>query len=110
MKTKYERLSKQEKKEVYKIFKVEKSSLAKKMRNMFLLIYAGIFYSILAFIYDFFYTQSMFSYILDIIVFIFCFVALLRVLYMKKDLLNDFVLKKDKEKKKEVLKNKKNKK
>ena len=79
MKTKYERMSNVEKRNTYKQFKLEKVSLAKKMRNMFILIYLGIGYSIFAFLYDFIFAKSKFGYMLDVIVFIFCLLALLRV-------------------------------
>lgn len=104
MKTKYERMSKEEKKELYNKYKVEKKDLAKKMNNMFILIYVGIFYSIIVFMYDFFYKNSRINYILDIVIFIFCLLAFLKVFNIKKELLNNYAVKLDDKRKKEVLK------
>ena len=44
MKTKYERMSKEEKKHVYEVYKKEKVELAKKFRNMFILCDFGLIY------------------------------------------------------------------
>lgn len=104
MKTKYERMSREEKKELYNKYKVEKKDLAKKMNNMFIVIYVGIFYSLVAFIYDFFYKSSRINYILDIVIFIFCLLAFLKVFNIKKELLNNYALKLDDIRKKDVLK------
>lgn len=104
MKTRYERMSKEEKKELYNKYKVEKKDLAKKMNNMFIVIYVGIFYSLVAFIYDFFYKSSRINYILDIVIFIFCLLAFLKVFNIKKELLNNYALKLDDIRKKDVLK------
>lgn len=104
MKNKYERMSKEEKKEVYKEYKLNKKEFSSKMEKMFILCYVGIGYAILMFIYDFFYKKSTVSYILDIVVFVFSIIALLKVVSIKKDLLNKFVLNKDKERKKDILK------
>lgn len=104
MKTFYEKMSKDQKRELYKEYKSEKISFSKKMEKMFLLCYLGIGYSLIVFIYDFFYKKSTVSYILDIIVFVFCLLALLKLISIKKELLNNFALKKDKEKKQNIVK------
>ncbi len=104
MKTKYERMSKEEKKELYNKYKVEKKELVKKMNNMFILVYVGIFYSLVAFIYDFFYKSSKVGYIMDIVIFVFCLLAFLKVFNIKKELLNNYALKLDDKRKKDVLK------
>lgn len=104
MKTFYERMSKNEKRELYKEYKIEKATFSKKMEKMFLLCYLGMGYALMVFIYDFFYKKSTVSYILDIIVFVFCLLALFKLISTKKDLLNNFALKKDKEKKQNVVK------
>lgn len=104
MKTKYERMTKLEKKELYQEYKKEKNTFAQKMEKMFILCYLGIGYGLITFIYDFFYKKSTVSYILDIIVFIFCLLALLKIISIKKQLLNKYALEKDKKRKKEVLK------
>ena len=92
MKTKYERMTKEEKKRVYEIYKEEKVELAKKFRNMFLLSYVGLFYGFILFFYDLFISKSKLNYILDIIVFVFCLISLFVINKLKKDLLNKFVL------------------
>ena len=104
MKNKYERMNREEKKEVYNEYKLNKKEFASKMEKMFILCYVGIGYAILMFIYDFFYKQSTLGYILDIVVFVFSIFALLKVVSIKKDLLNKFVLNKDNERKKDILK------
>lgn len=104
MKTFYERMSKEERQELYKEYKKEKESFSKKMENMFLLCYLGIGYALMVFIYDFFYKRSTVGYILDIVVFVFCLLALFKLINTKKELLNNFALKKDKEKKQSIVK------
>ena len=94
MKTKYERMSKEEKKELFNKFKEEKQTLYKKFRNMFILCYVGIVYSVLVFFYDFFIKHSKLNFIIDIIIFVFCLIALLKIYSMKKEVLNNFALKK----------------
>lgn len=110
MKTKYERMSRNEKKELYREYKKEKGVFASKMEKMFILCYAGIFYSLVVFIYDFFYKNSMPGYILDVVLFVFCLLALLKINLTKKELLNNYVLKKEREKKQKFLKSSKGKK
>ena len=100
MKTKYERMSREEKHNLYNRYKKDKVVLYKKLRNMFLLCYMGIGYSIVVFIYDFFFKRSKINYILDIIIFVFCLLAYLKIYSIKKDLLNDYVLKLNNNKKK----------
>ena len=104
MKNKYERMSKEEKKELINQYKIEKDVFYNKMKKMFILCYIGIIYGVGSFCYDFFYKNSKLAYVLDIIVLIFCLLALFKVSSIKNDLLNKFALKKDKERKKEVLK------
>ena len=92
MKTKYERMSKEEKKHVYEVYKKEKVELAKKFRNMFILCDFGLIYGFSLFFYDLFIKKSVINYILDIVVFVFCLISLLVINKIKKDLLNKFVL------------------
>lgn len=96
MKTKYERMSREEKKALYKDYKKEKEIFVKKMEKMFILCYLGIGYGILMFIYDFWFKKNTISYVLDIIVSLFCFLALLKIFNTKKQLLNKFAIEKDK--------------
>lgn len=104
MKTKYERMSREEKKELYKEYKVEKKTFASKMEKMFLLCYLGVLYGCLTFVYDFFYKKSTVGYVLDIVVLVFSIIALLKVISIKKDLLNKYALKKDNLRKKDIVK------
>lgn len=104
MKTKYERMNKKEKKELYKKYRLEKGEFAKKMENMFLLCGIGIGFSVLMFIYDYFFRKSKINYILDIIIFIFCLIVYFRIYYVKKELLNNYALKLDNEYKKKIVK------
>lgn len=92
MKTKYERMSKEEKKHVYECYKNEKIELAKKIKNMLILCYIGLLYGFCIFFYDYFISKSKLNYILDIIVFIFCLISLFIINKIKKDVLNKYVL------------------
>ena len=92
MKTKYERMSKEEKKRVLEIYKKEKSELYKKFKYMFILCNFGLIYGFSLFFFDLFIKKSLIYYILDIIVFIFCLISLCVINKIKKDLLNKFVL------------------
>lgn len=92
MKTKYERMNKEEKKKVYLSFKEDKKNLVKKMNRMFILCYIGISYGFITFFYDLLILKSKINYILDIIVFLFCLFVLLKIIKTKKDLLNKYVL------------------
>ncbi len=104
MKTKYERMSRLEKKDLYKKYKKDKKEFVIKMERMFLLCYVGIGYSLIIFIYDFFFKKSKINYILDIIIFVFCLVAYLKIYNTKKELLNNYAIKNDKEYKRSIVK------
>ena len=93
MKTKYERMSREEKKEVINSFKIEKSELYRKFRNMNILCYIGIVYSFIVFFYDLLIKKSTINYILDIIIFVFSVLVLFKVKHIKKEMLNNYVLK-----------------
>ena len=92
MKSKYERMNKEEKRNVYKCFKEEKHELYIKMKRMFIVCYFGIFYGFLTFFYDCFFSKSKLNYCLDIIVFVFCIVSIIVLYKFKKNLLNKFVI------------------
>ena len=91
MKTMYERMSRKEKKELYSEYKNEKSEFVKKMEKMFLLCRVGTLYSIFMFLYDFL-KGSVIGYCIDIIIFAFCFIVLIRLHFIRKDLLNNYAL------------------
>ena len=92
MKTKYERMNKVEKKKVYLSYKEEKKELVKKMNRMFIICYIGTFYGFLSFFYDLLVMKSKLNYILDIVIFIFCLISILKLNNTKKELLNKYVL------------------
>lgn len=92
MKSKYERMSREEKKEVYKKYKSEKLEFVKKMERMFLLCRIGIVYSVLVFLYDFFLNKNVISYSCDIIIFVFCLIVLIKINNTKKNILNNYVI------------------
>ena len=98
MKNKYDRMSKEDKKKVRDTFKKEKHSLYIKFVRMYVAIIVGISYSIGVFIYDCFIKKNTFNYILDLVVFVFCIMALIKVILMYKDRLNDTALKNKKSK------------
>lgn len=91
MKSKYDMLSKEEKKEIYRKYKTDKSVFVKKMNGMFMLCIIGIIYSIGCFIYDLF-NKSNVSLIFDIIIFVFCLGVYIRILFLKKELLNKYYI------------------
>lgn len=93
MKSKYERMNKCEKKEVYKQYKLENSELCKKMERALLLGKILFVVIILMFIYDFLVSKSSFNYYIDIFLFIFNILFLIRVCSTKKKLLSDYVIK-----------------
>ena len=93
MKTKYERMNKEENRKVYQELKQEKKDLVKKMNRMFILVYIGIIYGLGTFFYDFLVAKSKLNYWLDIIVFVFCLIVLLILFRLKKSLLNKYVIK-----------------
>ena len=94
MKTKYERMNKEEKKKLIEKYKKEKSVFYKKMRNMFIICYIGIIYSIIVFIYDYYFKKPKVNYYIDIIIFVFSFIALLKIYSIRKNLLSDYAVKK----------------
>lgn len=91
MKTKYDRMGKEEKKKVYNDFKKAKPIISKKMNRLLTIDIIGIFYSVIAFMYDFFNSKGLFNYIVDVIIFIFCLIVLLTVLKTKNNLLSKYV-------------------
>jgi len=99
MKTKYERMNKEEKNELYKNYKKEHPELIKKMERMFVLCIIGIICFVLIFLYDFFISKSLLNYLTDIIVLVFCIIALFKLNVTKKDILNKYALEKSKKNK-----------
>ena len=75
MKTKYERMSKEEKKEIKLKFKKEKIELYKRFRTMHLLISLGFIYSAIALIFDCFIVKKGSNAIIDIALLMFCLFA-----------------------------------
>ena len=96
MKSKYERLSRREKKEVIKKYRKDNYTIYKKIKNYILLCYIGIIYSIIAFIYDF-YMNKIAGYVIDIVILILSLISLLKVISIKNKILNDYVLKNKKD-------------
>ena len=94
MKTKYERMNRREKRELINNYKKNNTIIYKKIRNMFILCYIGFIYSIISFLYDYIIKYSKLNYIIDIIIFIGCILVLYRTNILKKDLLNNYALKK----------------
>ena len=93
MKTKYERMNKDEKKKVHEAFKNDKKDLAKKMNRMYILVYLGIIYGVFSFIYDLFISKSKLNYWLDIVVIVFCIIVYFILFNLKKRILNNYVIK-----------------
>lgn len=102
MKNKYERMTKEEKKEIYKEFKDKKSELVKKMERMLLICKIGIVYIIIAIIYDFLLFNTI-SLIFDGLILLLCIGMLIKTRNTKIELLNTYAIEKEKKSKKEVL-------
>ena len=100
MKNKYQRLTKEERKQVYKEFKGQKKEFTKKMERMILLCKIGIAYSIIAILYDIIITKNYIMGILDGLILLFCIGMLIKTNNTKVDFLNSFVLSKEKNTKK----------
>ena len=94
MKTKYDMLNKEERKELVNKFKKKNYNLYIKTRNMFVLCYIGIIYSCIVFIYDYYYKKGLSNFIADATILLFCIFCLLKVNKIKKNILNDFIIKK----------------
>ena len=94
MKNKYDRMNKEEKKELYNKFKKEKKVLYSKMKRFNIILIIGIIYSIVAFIYDFLIKKSLILEIIDIIILVFCIICLIRFYFIKINLLNNYAIKK----------------
>lgn len=92
MKTKYERMSKDEQKELYVKYKKEKPELARKLERMLLFSKVGIGLAIFVFIYDVLIKQGLVNYCIDIFLFVFFILTLIKLNSTKKNLLNEFVL------------------
>lgn len=92
MKIYYDRLSKEDKKELLNKYKVDKKEMYKKMNNMFILCYVCIIVGIVVLIYDCFFNKNITNFVIDIIITIFGIVSLLKMNSYKRELLNKFAL------------------
>ena len=104
MKNKYQRMTKEEQKKLYKEYKEQKQELTKKMERLLLFCKIGIIYSIIAIIYDLVLTTNITMGITDGIILLFSIAMLIKTNNTKVELLNDYAIKKDKEYKKEIVK------
>ena len=104
MKNKYQRMNKEQKKQLYNDFKELKPVFTKKMERMLLICKIGIIYSIVAILYDLLLTNNYVMTIIDGIILLFCIGMFIKTNNTKIDFLNDFAIKKDKENRKEIVK------
>ena len=104
MKNKYQRMTKEEQKQIYKEFKEQKEEFTKKMERMILFCKIGIIYAIIAILYDILITNNYILAIIDGVILLFCIFMLLRTNNIKIEFLNKFVIEKDKKRKKEIVK------
>lgn len=96
MKSKYDTLSKVEKKELYNSYKTKNRDLIKKLERLKNICIVGIIYGILMIFIDIFYNNKSFYIILDIVVALFCIFSLIKLNLIKKKLLIKFMNKKNK--------------
>ncbi len=91
MKIKYDNLPKKTKKKVYEEYSKKNPDLSKKLNRLMIITIIGIAYGIFMFIYDLFSKNGTFSIVLDIIVFVFCILSIIKLFSIKKNLLEKFL-------------------
>ena len=104
MKNKYQRMTKEEKKEIYLEFKKEKKEFTKKMERMMSFCKLGIIFTIFATLFDIFAINEYKRAIVDGILMLFCILMLIKTNNVKVELLNKFSIEKDKKLKKDLVK------
>ncbi len=97
MKKYYDKLTKEEKSKVKEEYlKSEECLVYKKASKIIIFCIVGLVIAVGSFIFDYIYKMGTLNYVLDSFLFIFSVIVLLRMLFIKKDLLNKYALSKKK--------------
>ena len=104
MKNKYQRMNKQEQKQLYNEYKQEKGEFVKKMERVLFICKIGFIIFIIAILYDLFLTKNYNMAIVDGVILLFCVFMFIRTNNVKINCLNDFAISKDKKYKNEIVK------
>ena len=103
MKNKYERLTKEEKKQAYKDFRSENQKnddYAKTLNRMFVIGLLGFIYGIVSIICDIFLLHAaVWAYLVDAVVIIFTFYLLFQRNSIKSSVLSNYLIEKEKKEK-----------
>lgn len=103
MKNKYQRLSKEEKKlaiEEFKNVSENNENVITRLKRLRVVSIIGIIYAIISFILDLIYdTISVWDYVIDGLLLIFCVVFMIKSKQLLEEQVNIYLIKKDKKKK-----------
>lgn len=102
MKTKYQRLTKEEKKEAIAKYNEDESNKAfyKRLKRIRIVSIIGIVYALLSFVLDTIMKQGVWSFCIDSVLLIFCIVFLLKSHDILVKSINNFLIKNTKKSKK----------
>jgi hypothetical protein len=95
MKNKYERLSKEEKKQArqdYISFSEVNANIYKKLKRLIIISYIGIIYSVAMFIVDFIITKNVWDFVIDGVLMVFCVWFIIRSKTLISDSINKFLI------------------
>lgn len=104
MKTKYQRLSKKEKRiaiEEYKNASENNENVVKRLKRLRVVSIIGVIYAIISFIIDLIFdTISVWSYVIDGLLLIFCVIFMIKSKQLLEEQVNIYLIKKDQKPKK----------
>lgn len=95
MKNNYQRLSKEEKKSVRKEFKGSSSSnkrIYTSARRLQVICIIGLLYSLFTFVFDFYYENGIFQFIMDGVLLLICFIGVLKVEDILETAINKYLI------------------
>ena len=99
MKNKYQRLTKEEKKQAKKDYKESNevnANIYKKLNRLTIISILGIFYAIISFVVDFFLTKNVWDFVIDGILLVFCLVFIIKSQSLLSEQINKFLINKKK--------------
>lgn len=99
MKNKYQRLSKEEKKqarESYKQSSEVNANIYKKLNRLTIISILGIIYAIISFIVDFFLTKIIWDFVLDAVLLIFCLIFIIKSQSLLTEQISKYLISKKK--------------
>ncbi len=99
MKSKYQLLSKEEKKQAKKDY-MEASetnkAIYKKLNRLTIISIIGIIYSLISFVIDFFLTKIIWDFVIDAVLLIFCLIFIIKSQSILSEQINKFLISKKK--------------